>query len=51
MVRVLTFADDTTLVVHNHQDVQEILFCFLKARKAFGLKINLNKTEVMYHPH
>ena len=33
---------------HNHQDEWEVITCFSKPAKAFGLKINLKKTKVMY---
>ena len=42
------FAGITAFVVHNQQDAQEITTHFLKFVKAFGLKINLKKTKVMY---
>ena len=37
-----------TFMINNYQDEQEVITYFLKSVKAFGLKINLKKTEVMY---
>ena len=37
------FTDDVTLTKHNHQDAPEIITCFSKSAKAFGLK-----TKVRY---
>ena len=48
LVQEFMFADDTAFVAHKYQDAQEIIICFLKSAKGFGLKINLKKTEVMY---
>ena len=42
------FTYDTGFVAHNHQDAQEIIPCFSKSAKAFGLKIIFQKTEVIY---
>ena len=39
------FADDTPFVAHNYRDAQEIIICFSKSVKVFGLKINLQETE------
>ena len=44
------FADDTTFMALNHQDAQEIIICFSKSAKAFRLKINFKKTEVIFQP-
>ena len=43
-------ADDIAFEVHNHQDAQEIITRFSESAKAFGLKIDHKKTEVMYDP-
>ena len=48
LVRELMFANDIAFVAYNQQDTQEIIRAFSKYSKAFGLKMNLNKTEVMY---
>ena len=37
-------------MAHNQQDAQEIITCFLKSAFAFGLKINLKETDIMYQP-
>ena len=42
------FADD--IVAHNHDDAQEIFSRFAKSAQAFGLKINIKKTEMLYQP-
>ena len=44
------FADDTAFVAHNHEDAEEIITRFSKSAKAFGLKINVKKTEFIYQP-
>ncbi len=45
------FTDDTAFVIYNYQDAKKIIPCFSNSAEAFGLKINILKTEVMYHPH
>ena len=44
------FTDDIAFVAQKSKlsDIQEIITRFSKSAKVFGLKINLNKTEVMY---
>ena len=42
------FADDTAFVAHNHDDAQEIVSRFARSPQAFGLKINVKKTEMLY---
>ena len=44
------FADDTAFVAHNHDDAQEIFSRFARSAQAFGLKINIKKTEMLYQP-
>lgn len=44
------FADDTAFIAHSFEDAQEIVTRFPDAAKAFGLKINVKKTEMMYQP-
>ena len=44
------FADDTAFVAHNHDDAQEIVSRFARSAQAFGLKINIKKTEMLYQP-
>ena len=50
LVRELVFADNSAFVAHNHQDTREIIACFSKSAKAFGLKGNLKNTELIYQP-
>ena len=44
------FADDTVFVAQNHDDAQEIASRFSRSLQAFGLKINIKKTEMLYQP-
>lgn len=50
LIRELMFADDTAFVAHSHEDAQDIVTRFASSAKAFGLKINIKKTEMMYQP-
>jgi hypothetical protein len=50
LVRELMFADDTAFVAHTHSDAQDIISRFACSAKAFGLKINIKKTEMMHQP-
>ena len=50
LLRVLVFADESAFVEYNHPDAEEITTRFLKSAKAFGQKISLKKTNVIYHP-
>jgi hypothetical protein len=50
LVRELMFADDTAFVAHTHSDAQDIIRRFACSAKAFGLKINIKKTEMMHQP-
>ena len=50
LVRELMFADDTAFIAHSFDDAQEIVTRFSDAAKAFGLKINIKKTKMMYQP-
>ena len=47
LVRELLYADDCDLVAHTAQDLQDLVTCFGKSCKAFGLEMNLKKAEVM----
>ena len=47
-MRVLLFADDSALVAHSAEEMQQIVDAFCNASKKFGLKINIKKTEVLY---
>ena len=44
------FADDIAFVSHSPEDAQDIITRFSRSAKAFGLKINIKKTEVIYQP-
>ena len=48
MVHKLMFTDEATFVADNHQNEQEIITRFSKSTKIFGLKLNLNKIEIIY---
>ena len=50
LVRELMFADDTAFVAHSHEDMQAIVTRFASAAKAFGLQVNIKKTEMMFQP-
>ena len=49
-VRELFFADDCDIVAHSKDELQCFMNHFVSACNSFGLKINLNKTVVMYDP-
>lgn len=46
----LLFADDTALTAHSKEDMKEIIDAFMLATKEIGLKININKTEIIFQP-
>ena len=50
-MRELLFADDSALVAHSAEEMQNIVDAFSNASKKFGLKINIKKTEVLYQPN
>ena len=50
LVRELMFADDTALIAHSPEDIQDITSLFVEVATAFGLRINMRKTEVLYQP-
>ena len=50
-MRELLFADDSALVAHSAEEMQNIVDAFSNASKKFGLKINMKKTEVLYKPN
>ena len=50
-MRELLFADDSALVAHSADEMQNIVDAFSNASKKFGLKINIKKTEVLYQPN
>ena len=45
-MKELLFADDSALVAHSAEDMQNIVDAFSNASNKFGLKINIKKTEV-----
>ena len=51
LMRELLFADDSALVAHSAEEMQNIVDAFFNASKKFGLKINTKKTEVLYQPN
>ena len=51
LMRELLFADDSTLVAHSAEEMQKIVDAFSEASTKFGLKINIEKTEVLYQPN
>ena len=51
LTRELLFADDSALVAHSAEEMQKIVDAFSDASKKFVLKINLNKTDVLYQPN
>ena len=51
LMRELLFADDSALVAHSAEEMQNIVDAFSNASTKFGLKINIKKTEVLYYPN
>ena len=51
LMRELLFAEDSALVAHSAEEMQNILDDFSDASKKFSLKININKTEMLYQPN
>ena len=51
LMRELLFADDSALVAHSAEEMQQIVDAFSNASMKFGLKINVKKTEVLYQPN
>ena len=47
-VQELLYADDSALVAQSLEDLQAMLDSFVAASVAFGLTINISKTEVLY---
>ena len=47
----IAFADDSTLIAHSAVEIQRIVDAFANSSSKFGLKINIKKTEVMFHPN
>ena len=50
-MRKLLFTDDSALVAHSGEEILKILDAFSDESMRFGLKININKTEVLYQPN
>ena len=50
LVRELLYADDADFLAHTENDMQLIMDNFSRACDAFGLKISLKKTKVMFTP-
>ena len=51
LMRELLFADDSALVAHSAEEMQNIVDVFSNASPTFGLKINIDKTDVLYQPN
>ena len=51
LMRDLLSADDSALVAHSAEEMQQIVDAFSDVSKKFGLKINIKKTEVLYQPN
>ena len=49
--RELLFTDESALVAHSAEEMQKIVDAFSDASKKFGLKISIEKTEVLYQPN
>ena len=47
LVRDFLFTDDCALAARSEEDLQCLAECFSTAVKAFGLTINIKKTEVL----
>ena len=47
LIQELLFSDDSALVTHSLQAMQDLLTAFAEASKRFGLTINIKKTEVL----
>ena len=50
LIRELLYADDADFLAHSEADMQTIMDNFSRACDAFGLKISLKKTKVMFTP-
>lgn len=44
------YVDDNALVSHSEEDLQCIMDAFGKAYKQLGLALNIEKTQILYHP-
>ena len=50
LIRELLYADDADFLAHNEVDMQQLLDHFSASCTAFGLKISLKKTKLMFTP-
>ena len=50
LLRELLYADDADFVAHTEDDIQDLMDRFAASCTAFGLKISLKKTKVMFTP-
>ena len=50
LIRDLLYADDAAMMAHSLEAIQEITSRFSEISKAFGLQINIHKTELFYQP-
>ena len=48
VMRQLLFADDRALVAHYAEEMQKIVDAFSDPSKKFGLKINIENSDVLY---
>ena len=46
-IRELQYADDLTLIAHSQEDLQLLLDSYVGAYRAFGLEVNVGKTQVL----
>ena len=49
LVQEMLFADDSTIVAPTAEGTQALVDRFERAARSFGLKINIKKTECLYH--
>ena len=48
LIRDLLYADDAAMMAHSLEAIQEITSRFSEISKAFGLQINIHKSELLY---
>ena len=51
IVRELLFTDDSALIAHSSEEIQRIVNAFANESSKFGLRINIQMTEVMFQPN
>ena len=49
-VTELQYADDNAILAHSEEDLQHAMNAFFSSYSALGLKLNANKTQVLYQP-